>query len=112
MMRPALRNAPGHEAQEPDQWVIGTWHCYYHVELLALARRNGRPWPEACATSSIHDMHCWNSYHAARKFQRSHPHLSGYVIVNLSAIQRQCWEQRRRKNAERHEPLSNGKETA
>ncbi len=86
---------------EGDEWVIGTWHVYYGVELHALVDRDGRPWAEGWPGADVFRWYRWRSYHAARKFQRSHPQLEGYVIVNLSALQRQCRERKERDEARR-----------
>ena len=69
-----------------DQWVIGTWHVCYHVQLLCVIRREGKPCPGWHPSSALHDWYRWASYHAARKFQRAHAELAGYVVCNLSAL--------------------------
>jgi hypothetical protein len=75
---------------EVDDWVIGTWHVYYHIELHCVVERDGTPWLDACPSATIQDWYRWHSYHAAKKFQREHPTLEGYVICNLSEMRRQC----------------------
>ncbi len=84
------------EAPEADEWVIGTWHVYYHVELHCVVEKDGKPWVEAWPGADPYRWYRWRSYHAARKFQRAHKRLDGYVIVNLSALKRQCQEQKAR----------------
>lgn len=78
----------------PGDWVLATYHCYWSVQLNFVVKVDGKPKGDWWPTSDRLSAYRWNSYHAARKFQRTHSHLRGYVILNLSAIERQCAEQR------------------
>lgn len=77
------------------EWVLVTYHCYYSVQLMFVVKVDGKPQANWWPTSACHKAYRWNSYHAARKFQRSNPCLRGYVILNLAEIEKQCEEQRR-----------------
>lgn len=76
------------------EWTLATWHCYFHAELHFVYNDDGKPGEGWNPTSSIQDAYRWNSYHAARKWQRSHRRFRGYIIVNLRAIKEQCERQR------------------
>jgi hypothetical protein len=80
---------------EADEWVIGTWYCYYHLELMCVVSVGGKPRPDYHAGSQRYDWYRWHSYHAARKFQRENAELEGYIIFNLSQAERQCEERKR-----------------
>jgi len=87
------------ESQDGDDFCLATWHCYFHAELHFVYNKDGKPALDFHPVSSLHDAYRWNSYHAARKFQRKYPQLAGYMVCNLSAIRRQCQAERERKNA-------------
>lgn len=80
--------------REPGDWALATWHCYYHAELHFVYNNHGKPGVEWHPTSSLMDAYRWNSYHAARKWQKANPRFRGYIIVNLRAIKAQCQRQR------------------
>lgn len=75
-------------------WVLVTYKVMHSVELLFLGAVDGKPRADLGPTWCRTMAYRWNSYHAARKFQRSHPALRGYVILNLSAIEEQAERQR------------------
>lgn len=92
-------------------WVLATYHCYWSVAIHFVVEVEGKPRHDWGATSERHQAYRWQSYHAARKFQRSHPELGGYVILNLTEIENQCArqrefkEQRARQQAETPQPV-------
>lgn len=73
-------------------WIIATYHCYFSIGILAVANVNGSPKADWHPTSARGSFYTWNSYHAARKFQRAHRCLRGYVILSLSEIEKQFEE--------------------
>lgn len=75
-------------------WVLASWHCYWSLSVNFVANVDGRPRPDMHCTSDRQSAYRWNSYHAARKFQRGHRKLRGYVILNLSLIEQQAEQQR------------------
>lgn len=81
---------------EPKEgaWVLASWHCYYSVSLNFVVRVEGKPQPDWHPTSARDQAYRWNSYHAARKFQKAHSQLRGYVILNLTQIEEQATVQR------------------
>jgi hypothetical protein len=85
-------------------WVLASWHCYWSLSVNFVASAKGKPQADWHPTSDRMQAYRWNSYHAARKFQNTHPQLRGYVILNLELIERQAVEQR-----EIHEEWINGK---
>lgn len=70
-------------------WVIATWTIYYDARLHFVARINGEPHVLCRTTTCAHDAYGWNSYHAARKYQREHSALEGYIVVNLAECRKQ-----------------------
>lgn len=82
--------ADDQDDQAPDddqaEWVLARWVVRYGVELMAVRSYKDRPCPQSGCAADTFTWHRWNSYHAARKYQRSHPSLTGYMVCNLSAI--------------------------
>lgn len=92
----AKRRPAADDGQEEGEgaWVLATYHCYYSVQLLFVVRGGGKPMADWHPTSARDQAYRWNSYHAARKFQRTHTQLRGYVILNLSELEQQAEAQR------------------
>jgi len=80
--------------QQPGAWVLATYHCYHSLSINFVVRVKGKPQADWHPTSARHEAYRWNSYHAARKFQSTHSQLRGYIIMNLSVIEKQAEEQR------------------
>jgi len=75
-------------------WVLASYHCYWSVSLNFVASVKGKPRPDWHCTSDRMQAYRWNSYHAARKFQRTHKKLRGYVILNLTELEQRAEQQR------------------
>jgi len=75
-------------------WVLASYHCYWSVSLNFVASVKGKPRPDWHCTSDRMQAYRWNSYHAARKFQRAHRKLRGYVILNLTELEQRAEQQR------------------
>lgn len=84
----------------PGPWVLATYHCYWSVEIHFVVDVDGKPRADWAATNHRNSAYRWASYHAARKYQRAHPQLRGYVVLNLSAIEEQCARSRAIKEAD------------
>jgi hypothetical protein len=78
----------------PGAWVLASWHCYHSLSVNFVVKVDGKPRPDWHSTSARHEAYRWNSYHAARKFQKAHRKLRGYIILNLSVIEQQAEQQR------------------
>ena len=103
-MRDELDDDDGQDDDGRDEWVIATWRVAYHIELVAVCEKDGKPWLDAWDTAWPHTWFKWRSYHAARKFQRSHPGLDGYEILNLSRLKRADAARRERDKKGAHKP--------
>jgi hypothetical protein len=75
--------------REGDEWVLACWHAYFGLDVVAVVEVEGRPRADFHAGSQRRGWYRWKSYHAARAFQRDHPHLEAYIILNLSRILRE-----------------------
>lgn len=84
-----MKKAPEPEP-EHDEWVIATWHIFHGAQLMFVAAREDKPFVEGHTTSAHYQAFKWNSYHAARKFQKAHAKLDGYIVCNLSEMRRQA----------------------
>lgn len=91
----ARRNDDDDEDAPLGDWALAVFYVRWSVSVSFVVAKDGRPQADYWPTSQPREAFRWKSYHAARKFQRSHPHLRGYVIVNLSEWERQSEENRR-----------------
>jgi hypothetical protein len=89
---------PHHREEDegpPGAWVLASYHLtHWNASLSFVLGKDGQPKADWHDTSSPSDAYRWNSYHAARKFQRAHPKLEGYVILNLTELQQRTERQR------------------
>lgn len=73
-----------------DQWVIAHYHAYHGISLHFVTQKDGKPRADYGTTPETYHAAKWKSYHAARKWLKSHPDFVGYEILNLSHMQRLC----------------------
>lgn len=76
--------------EDCDKWVLACWHApWHHVQLFFVCAVQGRPAWDWGPTGDGGKAYGWNSYHAAKKFQREHESdLEGYFPCNLSELRR------------------------
>lgn len=67
-------------------WVLARYCFRYTVSLHFVVEVKGRPQADWHTTSEPGQAYRWNSYQAARKFQRTHRRLRGFKILNLAAL--------------------------
>lgn len=113
MAKNTKRQPDDDDGQNSGDWVLAVYHCTYSVTLSFVVQVGGRPRADYHDTTVRYQAYRWNSYHAARKFQRSHPHLRGYIILNLTALEqhhqaarqiREEWIARDRSTGSGHAP--------
>ncbi len=71
---------------EEKDWALARWLWRYNVGLLFVPMIESKPRPDVGARVDPVMAYRWRSYHAARKYQRAHPELAGYMVVNLTRI--------------------------
>lgn len=70
-----------------DEFVLARWHFDSGAHLIFVEAWNGRPMINHFGAFSVSMAYRWKSYHAARKYQRAHPSLYGYVVFNLTELE-------------------------
>jgi hypothetical protein len=68
------------------EFVLARWAVGYELKLFFVSEWEGKPAPGMMNMPAIHNAYKWRSYHAARKYQRSHPCLQGHEIMDLNRI--------------------------
>jgi hypothetical protein len=89
---PKRHNDDDEDDEPRGDWVLALFVCLFSTDLRFVVEVEGKPKADWWPTSARHQAYRWNSYHAARKFQRAHPHLRGYVILNLTEIEQRYRE--------------------
>lgn len=72
--------------KRPGDFVLARWTYSYYVQLTFVESYEGKPHIGYLGSTRPTEAYRWNSYHAARKYQRAHPSLSGYVVFNLELL--------------------------
>lgn len=70
-----------------DEFVLARWHFDNGAKLIFVEAWNGKPMINHFGAVGYYMAYKWNSYHAARKYQKAHPCLAGYTVFNLTELQ-------------------------
>lgn len=70
-----------------SRFGLARWIVNYDVKLVFVESWLGKPRVSNLGTTHFHEAYRWNSYHAARKYQRSHQALAGYTVFNLTELE-------------------------